>query len=138
MNQAITVRRDVEPEDTMIFEALYEDDLQLDLDEKTELLRHDPLAVWVFVDQVLAGETYGLSPAQILEVLGEEIPDIDPSDDRSIYCYSTTIVPTFRGRGLGTLLKAFWLGMVMGRGRTRVIGHATSPAMYQIDKHFGA
>lgn len=124
-------------QDTMVFESCYEDALQLASEDKTPILANG-IAVWMLVDGELAGETYGIAPRSLAIIADEEIEDCDPEDDASIYCYSTTILPKFQGRGLARVLKAHWLGRVAERGFGRVVGHSTSPAMVNINREFGA
>jgi len=40
----------------------------------------------------------------------------DSEKKTGINCYSNTIVPPFQNRGLGTVLKAHWLGLAAGKG----------------------
>ena len=119
--------------ETMQFEATYEPSLQMDLEEKSSLVA-ESLAAWMFVDGVLAGEIYGAQPA----LLNDTIPDTPKSDPRMIYCYSTTLLPAFRRRGLSKILVAYWNGLARGAGFTKVDGHATSPAMVAVRAFFGA
>jgi hypothetical protein len=116
---------------TMAFEAVFEPGLRLDLRYKRSIIKNG-IAAWMFVDDVLAGETYGIRPRD----LGEEIEDVEKRDLDSIYCYSTTILPKFQGRGLAKILKAYWLGMVAPI--STVVGHSTSPGMVKINELFGA
>jgi GNAT superfamily N-acetyltransferase len=124
-------------EDTMIFEASYEENLQLEADDKRPILANG-IAAWLLVDGKVAGETYGITPRSLAIVADDEIEDCDPEDDASIYCYSTTILPEFRGKGLARLLKAYWLGKVAERGFGRVVGHSTSSEIMHINHVFGA
>lgn len=119
-------------DETMVFEEPYEGGLRLARDEKAALLEK-AVAVWMYVDGVLAGECYGVSPKD----LGEEIEDVTAVDLDSIYCYSTTILPPFQGHGLGKLLKANWLGRVAKRF-TLVTGHSTAASMKAVNEFFGA
>jgi GNAT superfamily N-acetyltransferase len=133
----LTFTHDVRIEETMIFDDRYEDVLQLTADEKRDLLRHT-IAVWMYCDGELAGEIYGLSPLRMSRDCGEEIEDTDESDDTSLYVFSTTILPRFEGRGLATVLKAYFQGFAKARGYEAIVGHATSPAMVRINEKFGA
>ncbi len=127
----ITFRSDVSLEATMVFEACYEPELAMKLADKAELRDTGWVAIWIFVDGRLAGETYGIR----LENLDEEIEDCAAQDPAAIYCYSTTILPEFQGKGLSKIIKAFWLGMVHP---AVVVGHATAPAIRRIVEEFGA
>jgi GNAT superfamily N-acetyltransferase len=131
---AITFRYDLKAKETRAFEKAYEKSLQLDDDEKQPILDRG-LAVWMYVGKDLVGETYGIR----VEDDDEEIEDTAGRDPRDVYCYSTTILPKFQGKGYGKLLKAFWLGYVWAkRPGCTIIGHASSPAMLQINLQFGA
>ena len=121
----------------MIFDEQYEDVLQLSLEDKRDLLRHT-IATWLRCDGELAGEIYGLSPKELWDESDEDIEDTDRADGTTFYVYSTTILPSFRGRGLATILKAYFQGFVTARGYKAIVGHATSPAMVRINEKFGA
>ncbi len=116
----------------MHFEAVYEETLQLDREYKTMIVR-DGIAVWMYVDGVLAGETYGISPAKI----DEDIEDVPARDPHVMYCYSTTLLPQFQGKNLSKILCSYWLGMVKAAGYRAVVGHTTSPAMTAVKAFFG-
>jgi hypothetical protein len=119
--------------ETMAFEDVYEENLRLDAPYKAQIVR-DGVAVWMFVDGELAGETYGISPARI----DEEIEDLPERDPAVIYCYSTTLFPKFQKRNLSKILCAYWFGLVKGAGYCVVAGHTTSPAMRAVKASFGA
>jgi hypothetical protein len=129
-----------EPAGSLDFESCYEEELQLDPEEKAEILAapEQTLCLWMFVDGELAGETYGASPHDLFAAIEEEIEDCDKNDPLAVYCYSTTILPKFQGMGLAKILKAYWLGLIKGRGYDSVCGHATTPAMLKINLDFGA
>lgn len=115
----------------MVFEKQYEETLRLSLAEKTTMRDLGWFAVWMFIDGALAGETHGAR----LSVLDEKIEDCAEEPMGTIYCYSTTLLPPFRGRGLAEALKAFWLGMTYP---ATIVGHATSPAAWRLNEKFGA
>jgi GNAT superfamily N-acetyltransferase len=120
-------------EDTMVFEDVFEEELQLDEDEKSKIINAGwPL--WMFVDGELAGETYGIR----LRTLKEEIEDCKNLDKNSVYCYSTALLPKFRGKNLGPILKAYWIGMMRGMHQRAIIGHATSSQAKKLNEMFGA
>lgn len=119
--------------DTMRFEYVYEDALQLTLEDKASILEAG-YAAWLFVDGALAGETYAISPSDLVD----DVVDVPLRDPRSIYCYSTTVLPPFRGRGLAKLLVAYSIAQAKQAGFTSIIGHATSPAMVAVRAFFGA
>jgi hypothetical protein len=129
----VTFRTAMPIPETMGFERVYEKNLQLDASYKATIVR-DGIAVWMFVDGSLAGETYGISPARI----DEEIEDVPVRDPSVIYCYSTTLLPAFQGQHLSKVLCAYWLGLAKQAGFRLVAGHATSPAMVAVKAYFGA
>lgn len=133
----LTFTHDVDVEETIIFDARYEEVLQLTVEAKRDLLRHT-IAVWLRCDGELAGEIYGLSPKTMWDACDEEIEDTDETDDRSLYVLSTTILPAYEGHGLATVLKAYFQGYAVARGYTAIVGHATSPAMVRVNEKFGA
>jgi GNAT superfamily N-acetyltransferase len=128
----VTFRTRMPIRETMCFEDAYEESLQLDEEEKRRII-DDGVAVWMFVDSVLAGECYGLTPAK----LNEDVPDVPRNEPLSIYCYSSTVLPQFQGRGLSKLLVAYWNGLVRGKGFTKVVGHATDSRIATVRSSFG-
>lgn len=130
----ISFRTNLTAKDTECFEAIYEPELQLESADKDEILQNG-IAAWILVDGKLAGESYGICPAD----LDEEIEDIEGRPKNAFYIYSTTILPEFQGMKLGKLLRAFLHGLILASGKYDVIcGHATSPAMVAINEFFGA
>jgi hypothetical protein len=132
-NAVLTFRTDVPVSDTLCFEEMYEPALRVDADEKRAILNKG-LASWIFVDGAIAGECYGISPP----MLDEELPDCEAYGLSAIYCYGTTILSAYQGRGLSKILCAYWSGLVTKSGYRVIIGHATSPAMVSVRKSFGA
>ena len=137
----ITFHNDIPVEQTMIFEEVYEKELQNDLDEKFDLLTEaGDLAVYMKVDNRLVGEIIGCH----LGNLNEKIEDCAEISNSAIYCYSTTILPPFQGNGLAKILKAYWLGICKMRfiemysAKALIVGHSTSAAMKHINEEFGA
>jgi len=132
----ITFKYDLPIEQTMAFEAVYHEGEQLDLSRKQKL-RAAPgsIFVWMFVDGNLAGETYGIPLASSIEGL----TDLPVSENVfAIHCYSNTILPAFQKQGLGTMLKAHWLGLVAGKGFDTVYGYARPGASQALNAKFGA
>jgi GNAT superfamily N-acetyltransferase len=117
----------------MVFEELFEPNLQLDKEEKQRIIEKG-IAVWLYVNGVLAGEIYGAT----LESLGEQIEDTEKETLDTVYCYSTAVLPHFQGEGFSKILKAFWLGMVVERGYKCVVGHATTAIALHLNELFGA
>jgi len=137
----ITFHNDIPVEQTIIFEEVYEKELQNDLDEKFELLTEaGDLAAYMKVDNRLVGEIIGCH----LGNLNEKIEDCDKISNTVIYCYTTTILPPFQGNGLAKILKAYWLGLCkmrfieMSPTKALIVGHSTSAAMKHINEKFGA
>jgi hypothetical protein len=129
----VTFRTEMPIAQTMSFERVYEKNLQLDQDYKTMIVR-EGIALWMFVDGALAGETYGISPARI----DEDIEDLPVRDPSVMYCYSTTLLPAFQKKHLSKVLCAYWLGLVKAAGYRTVAGHTTSPEMTAVKAYFGA
>lgn len=133
----IGFRYDVPLEDTMDFEMVHEPNLRLTFEDKEYLLASGKrtVEVWMYVDGELAGECYGIVPQDD----DEGIEDIDTvNTDGAIYCYSTTLLPRFQGKGLSKLLVATFNARAAAKGYTQVLGHATSAAMYRVRYDFGA
>jgi GNAT superfamily N-acetyltransferase len=59
-------------------------------------------------------------------------------NQEAIYVFSTTILPNFQGHGLGTILKAFFLGVASQTGFPLVLGHARSGWSVRLNETFGA
>jgi len=126
---------------TMAFETVYHENLRLSLDVKRELLARCG-CVWLYdaVTQELIGETYGLPVSENLAFLdGPGAADVYPFRGQpALYVMSTTILPAFQGRGLGKLLKAFFLGVVSQAGFPLVVGHAREGRSVRLNTAFGA
>ena len=130
----ITFKYDLPLNETMQFEAIYPDELQMDLVEKQELRdAKGSIFVWMFVDDVCVGEAYGV-PLSSLDEAVEGLADADP---RAMYCYSNTIMPDYQGKGWGKILKAHWLGFVKGAGFSLICGHARPNGSQQLNDDFG-
>ena len=136
---AIEFKYDVPLEQTMAFESVYHEAMQLNIWEKTEIRNaFGSIFVWMYVDGVLAGETYGVPLASHCERI-EELGNLAEWEKKSgIYCYSNTILPAFQGRGLGSILKAHWLGLAVGDGFEVVYGHARPGGSQALNAKFGA
>ena len=138
---ALAFAREWEPSQTMAFETVYHENLRLSLGVKTELLARCG-CVWLYdaVTRELIGETYGLPVGEALVHLEEPgFADVYPFRDQpAVYVLSTTILPAFQGRGLGRLLKAFFLGVVSQAGFILVLGHARDGQSVRLNTVFGA
>ena len=116
---ALAFAREWEPSQTMAFETVYHENLRLSLGVKTELLARCG-CVWLY-DAVT------------------RFADVYPFRDQpAVYVLSTTILPAFQGRGLGRLLKAFFLGVVSQAGFILVLGHARDGQSVRLNTVFGA
>lgn len=123
----------------MAFESEYHKNLQYDLAGKREL-RNTPgaLFVWMFVDDDLVGESYGIPLAHLDEPI-EGLSKLSKKQKRvGIYCYSNTILTPFQKKGFGTVLKAHWLGLAVGKGFEVVFGHARLGGSQALNAKFGA
>jgi ribosomal protein S18 acetylase RimI-like enzyme len=116
---------------TECFEDQYEESLQLPREDKDEILQKG-LSVWMFVDGKIAGESYGICPAD----LDEEIEDIADKPSDVFYIYSLTLLPEYRGKGLAKILTSYLLGMA--HEYKTITAHATTDAVVAIMKTFGA
>lgn len=135
----ITFNYNVPLEQTMAFDAVYPEALQLDFSQKMKY-REKPRSIfaWMLADGQLAGESYGFP----LSSSDEQIRGLDDLTDNEkksgIYCFSNTILPSFQGQGLGTILKAHWLGLAAGKGFDVVYGHVRPGASQALNAKFGA
>jgi GNAT superfamily N-acetyltransferase len=114
----------------MAFEREHHPNLRLSLAEKREMLKR-AITIWMLEDGKLVGETYGLPLDG-----KDEMPGC-PKDPRSIYCYSSTILAKYQGKGYGSILKAAFIGRV-SRDFRRIYGHARPGASQALNRKFGA
>lgn len=139
----IKFRNDVSVEDSLVFEKIYDENLQMDAQEKQEL-KEDGAEFIYMVDAEtgdLIGETY-FCP---LDLFKDEEPDeLQPDEGTSpyfnknyAYCYSTTILPKYQGMGFGKLLKSYYLGYIKAKGFSGSIGHAKDVASVGLNTGFG-
>lgn len=137
--KVITFKYDVPLKETMAFESVYHPNLQYTYHEK-QALRKVPRAlfVWMFVDNELVGESYGIPMAHLDEPIEGLSKLSKRHKEAGIYCYSNTILPLFQKRGLGTVLKAHWLGLAAGSGFEVVLGHARLGGSQAVNAKFGA
>ncbi len=91
---AITFKYDLPLEQTMAFEAVYNEAEQLHLSEKKKIWdAPGSIFAWMFVDGELAGETYGIPVVSSIAGL----TDLTDSEKRSgIHCYSNVSVRSLR------------------------------------------
>ena len=124
---------------TMVFDRLYHPNLRQTVAQKRDVLR-TAITVWMYdaSRRALIGEAYG-TPAEDAMDGGEGDDDIGRYRGRTaFYVYSTTILPRFQGRRLGTILKAHHLGLIRQAGFRVVIGHAREGASVALNVGFGA
>src|ERR1700736_1718110 len=115
---------------TMAFEREHHQNLRLTLRDKSDLLKR-AVAIWMFENGRLVGEAYGMPLDG-----KDEMPGC-PQDPHSLYCYSTTILGKYQGKGYGAILKAAFIGRV-SRDFQRIYGHARPGASQALNKKFGA
>jgi GNAT superfamily N-acetyltransferase len=126
-------------EQTMSFEAVYPEPLQLNLSQKQQVWEvPGSIFAWMYVRGELAGETYGI-PLDDSDELIEQFTGIPPQQNKNaIQCYSNTVLPRFQEQGLGTILKAHWLGLAAARGFDVVYGYARAGGSQSLNAKFGA
>ena len=136
---AIKFSYDLPLSQTMMFEAVYPEPLQLELSEKQELWDlPGSIFVWMFVGDQIVGESYGIPVAAMHREI-EGLQDLEDAEKESaIYCHSNTILPAFQHRGLGMILKSHWLGLVAAAGFQTVYGHARPGRSQKLNARFGA
>ena len=132
----ISFRYDVPLEETMAIEAVYQGSEQLDLSKKRKIWdAPGSIFVWMFVDGELAGESYGVPLSSSFCGL----TDLTDNERKAgIHCYSNTVLPSFQKQGLGTILKAHWLGVAAGKGFGIVYGYARPGRSQALNARFGA
>jgi predicted GNAT family acetyltransferase len=112
--------------------------LQGTLTDKRALFQDVDHKLWMYVDGVLAGETFGCRLSNILTwdvIQGSDYLRVNK--DKTLYIHSTAIRPQFQGQGLSKILKAYSLGLVKKEYKT-VIGHARHGASINLSLTYGA
>jgi len=123
----------------MDFELVYHDNLKLDLSEKEDIwVTPGSIFAWMFLDGEIAGESYGIPLAGCDEQIEGLTALTDSEKNTSVYCYSNTILPPFQRQGFAKILKAHWLGLVVGKGFDVVYGHARPGGSQALNVGFGA
>lgn len=121
----------------MVFEAVYHKNLQLDLSDKKAMWElQESIFVWMFVNGQLVGESYGVPAERDEPIEGLNLTEAEKK--HAIYCYSNTMLPPFQKQGLGSILKAHWLGCAAAKGVTTVYGHARPGGSQALNAKFGA
>jgi GNAT superfamily N-acetyltransferase len=142
----MTIRFVYEYIDTDKFETLYEEELREEKEIRDAVIRNG-LVVYMYLDDVLIGESFGISPNEYMVRLDEgqgsyykedAIVDVNMDDKESIYVWSTTILPHFRGMGYGKKLREEFTRYASKMGYAKLVGHSTSPTMTGIMKDLGA
>jgi GNAT superfamily N-acetyltransferase len=124
---------------TMAFDVVYPEALQLDFSQKMKYWEKPrSIFAWMLADGELAGESYGFPVASSDERINGLVDLTDSEKKSGIYCYSTTILPSFQAHGLGTILKAHWLGLAAGKGFDVIYGHARPGPSQKLNTKFGA
>jgi GNAT superfamily N-acetyltransferase len=135
----IKFKYDVPLEQTMDFENVYHPGLQLDLSQKQEVWETPgAFFVWMFVDGVLAGESYGIPLSGSSDLIEDLSVLPEHEKERAVCCFSNTILPAFQKRGYGSILKAHWLGLAAAKGFAVVYGHARPGGSQALNAKFGA
>jgi len=140
----IKFTNEVSLEDSLVFEKVYPENLQWDLNGKQEL-KDDGTEFLYMVDGdsgELIGEAYFLP----LDTMKDWPPDEEQLEDglepyyghNAMYAFSTTILPEYQGKGYGRLLKAYCLGLWKARGYDLAVGHARYGASLALQQSFGA
>ncbi len=131
-------------EDSLVFEKVYAENLQSDLQEKQEL-KDDGIEFVYLVDGetgALIGETYFIPLDKMKDWPADEAQPDEGLDEyygtNAMYVYSTTILPKYQGKGYGKILKAYYLGLCASRGFDYSIGHARFNGSIQLNQSFGA
>jgi len=130
--------------DTMVFEKIYPDELQVDLEYKQELKDNGAEFIILLDEETgsFIGETYFIP----LDNLKDEEPDELQLEDglepyygtNLVYCYSTTILPKYQNLGYGKILKSFLYGYLQAKGYRGSIAHAKEGASVKLNTFFGA
>lgn len=136
-------KKNIPLEETLVFEEIYPENLQMDLETKQELLDEGALFLYVIDKETgkLIGETYSIPLDNMKDW---DVDEHQPEDGlenwygkNAVYVYSTTILPEYQGKKLGEILKAYFLGMAESQF-DYVVGHARQGASIHLNKKFGA
>jgi GNAT superfamily N-acetyltransferase len=135
---------EVSVEDSLIFESIYPENLQWDLEGKQELKDDGVEFLYMIEEETgnLIGEAYYIP----LDGMKNWPPDEEQAEDglddwygkNCMYAFSTTILPEYQGKGYGKILKAYCLGMWKAQGYDYVLGHARDGASLKLQLFFGA
>ena len=128
------------------FEREYEEEIREGPEVREDIIRHG-LVVNMFLDDVLIGECFGISPSNYVLLVDkgqgfyhseeDAIDDVDMYDRESVYVWSTTILSQFRGMGYGKKLREEFARYASYKGYAKLLGHATSQSMVNIITDLG-
>jgi GNAT superfamily N-acetyltransferase len=135
---------EVSLEDSLVFENVYPENLQWDLEGKQELKEEGAEFLYVVDGDTgaLIGEAYFLP----LDTMKDWDADEEQPEDglgpyygkNAMYAFSTTILPEYQAKGYGKILKAYCLGIWKERGFELALGHARDGASMKLQGFFGA
>src|ERR1700744_3027617 len=140
----IKFTNEVSIEDSLVFESVYPENLQWDLEGKQEL--KDEGAEFLYMIDGDTGDLIGEAYFLPLDTMKDwDADEEQPADGlgpyygkNAIYPYSTTILPEYQNKGYGKLLKAYCLGLWKARGYDLAVGHARDGASMKLQEYFGA
>lgn len=140
---SIRFTNNVSLEDSMIFESVYPENLQWDLESKQEL-KEDGVEFMYMTDEFgkLIGEAYYIPLDGMKEWPADEEQKEDGLEQfygkNCMYAFSTTVLPEIQDRGYGKILKAYCLGIWKAEGYEYALGHARDGASLNLQLSFGA
>lgn len=135
---------DVSLEDSLVFESVYPENLQWDLEGKQEL--KDDGTEFLYMVDADTGELIGEAYFLPLDTMKDWSADEEQPEDglgpyygkNAMYAFSTTILPAYQGKGYGRLMKSYCLGYWKGNGFNLAVGHARDGASLFLQEFFGA
>ena len=130
-------------EDTLVFDKLYEPELQMDVFYKRSIFETPSfVSTFMKINGKLAGEVYGICANDVLDDGEEVIPDERSSMWQEMYCFSCTLLPEYRYNKLmmsvSILMKQHWIQQVRAQGYNHIVGHATSSGAERLNTTLGA
>lgn len=140
----IKFTHDVSLENSLIFESVYPENLQWDLEGKQEL--KDDGTEFIYMVDANTGELIGEAYYLPLDVMKDWPADDEQPEDglndwygkNCMYAFSTTILPEYQSKGYGKLLKSHCLGLFQAKGYDYVLGHARDGGSLKLQQYFGA
>jgi GNAT superfamily N-acetyltransferase len=123
-------------ENTMAFEDIYPANLKLSLEEKLALKEQG--AEFIYILDIKTGEVIGETYFIAVDDLKEVIPGLsDWKGKNAVYVYSTTILRSYQNKGIGKLLKSYFMKYIADK-YSLILGHARENASVVINKGIGA